>query len=71
MATHGVNDGLTEKKELDIMSLRKMYVNSLLIEKTCRKCEKTFPRNKEYFYPRKEINGFSIVTGKHTFFKDS
>ena len=54
---HGIKDGLTERKGLDTMSLRKMYVNSLLLEKTCRKCKKTFPRNKEYFYPRKEING--------------
>ena len=34
------------------MSLRKIYVNSTLLEKTCTKCNKTFPRNSEYFYER-------------------
>ena len=50
---HGVKDGPTEKKVLDIMSLRKMYVNTANLEKTCRLCEKTFPRNTEYFYAQK------------------
>ena len=53
MDLHGVKDGLTEKKVLDIMSLRKMYVNTANLEKTCRSCEKTFPRNTEYFYAQK------------------
>ena len=32
------------------MSLRKKYINSTLLEKTCTKCNKTFPRTEEYFY---------------------
>ena len=35
------------------MSLRKPYVNSSYLEKTCKKCKKTFPRNTEYFYAKK------------------
>ena len=44
------------------MSLRKAYTNSLLLEKTCKKCNKTFPRNREYFYERgtaSKIGSFS------------
>ena len=62
MATHGVNDGLTEKKELDIMSLRKMYVNTSLLKKTCSKCNKTFPRNSEYFYKRSFVSAIGTVS---------
>ena len=35
------------------MSLRKPYVNTTYLEKTCKICEKTFPRNTEYFYGQK------------------
>jgi len=41
------------------MSLRKKYTNSTLLEKTCKKCNKTFPRTEDYFYRQKHrsING--------------
>jgi hypothetical protein len=35
------------------MSLRKKFVNSTLINKTCTKCKNTYPRTEDYFY-RKE-----------------
>ena len=35
------------------MSLRRKYVNSSLKNKTCSKCKKIFPRNKDYFYTTK------------------
>lgn len=31
-------------------TLRKKFVNSNLINKTCRKCNKIYPRTKEFFY---------------------
>jgi len=34
----------------EIVSLRKKFVNSSLINKTCGKCKKTYPRTKEFFY---------------------
>ena len=34
------------------MTLRRLYVNGALLEKTCKKCKKTFPRNQEYFYAK-------------------
>jgi len=42
------------------MTLRRKYINSTLVEKTCTKCKKTFPRNLKYFYGR------SFVTAKGT-----
>ena len=51
----GIRDGLTDRKELVIInvSLRKLYVNTANLEKTCKICEKTFPRNTEYFYAKR------------------
>lgn len=51
----GIRDGLTDRKELVIInvSLRKLYVNTANLEKTCKMCEKTFPRNTEYFYAKR------------------
>tara|TARA_R100000805_G_C3586069_1_gene88816 strand:+ start:155 stop:799 length:645 start_codon:yes stop_codon:yes gene_type:complete len=51
----GTKDGLTDRKELGIInvSLRKLFVNTSLLEKTCKKCGKSFPRNTEYFYGKK------------------
>jgi len=37
----------------EITSLRKKYVNSSLTNKTCTKCNKTYPRTEEFFYRRK------------------
>ena len=37
----------------EIITLRKKFVNSTLINKTCNKCNKTFPRTKEFFYAKK------------------
>ena len=34
------------------MGLRKKYINSTLVNKTCRKCHKTYPRDEEHFYRR-------------------
>jgi len=45
----------------EITSLRKKYVNSSLINKTCTKCNKTYPRTEEFFYKQKhgtEANNF-------------
>jgi hypothetical protein len=36
-----------------IISLRKKFVNSSLINKTCGRCKKTYPRKKEFFYATK------------------
>jgi hypothetical protein len=52
VVTHGVNDGPTEKRELDIVTLKRKYVNSATLEKKCGKCEKIFPRNSDYFYSK-------------------
>ena len=51
----GTRDGLIERKELGIInvSLRKLFVNTSLLEKTSKKCGKSFPRNTEYFYGKK------------------
>ena len=49
----GTKDGPTEKKELVIMTLRRKYVNSTLLDKKCTRCSKVFPRTSEYFYPKK------------------
>ena len=35
---------------MEIKTLRKKFVNSSLINKTCLKCKKTYPRTKEFFY---------------------
>jgi hypothetical protein len=35
------------------MTLRKKYVNSTLINKTCIDCKKSYPRTEEYFYRKK------------------
>ena len=37
----------------EIVSLRKKFVNSSLTNKTCVKCNKTYPRTPEFFYVRK------------------
>ena len=37
----------------EIISLRKKFINSSLINKTCTKCNKTYPRTSEFFYVRK------------------
>ena len=34
------------------MGLRKKYINSTLVNKTCSKCHKTYPRDEEHFYRR-------------------
>ena len=51
----GIKDGLTDRKELGIInvSLRKLYVNSTMLEKTCKLCGNSYPRNTEYFYGKK------------------
>ena len=59
---HGVSDGPTERRALDTMSLRKMYVNTALLKKTCSKCNKTFPRNSEYFYKRSFVSAIGTVS---------
>ena len=38
------------------MTLRRKFVNSTLVEKTCTKCKKTFPRNSEYFYAKSYVS---------------
>jgi len=35
---------------MTIKTLRKKFVNSSLINKTCGRCKKTYPRTKEFFY---------------------
>lgn len=37
----------------EVASLRRKYVNSSLVNKTCNKCNKTYPRTEEFFYKRK------------------
>ena len=49
------------------MGLRKKYINSTLVNKTCSKCNKTYPRDEEHFYRRQHhskkilINTVQIV----------
>ena len=43
------------------MSLRKLYVNTVNLKKTCRTCEKTFPRNTEYFYGQKHHSCKNVI----------
>jgi len=40
----------------EIKTLRKKFVNSTLINKTCSKCHKEYPRTAEFFYPTKVTN---------------
>ena len=40
----------------ELVTLRKKYLNTTYINKTCYKCGKTYPRTKEYFYPIKHSN---------------
>lgn len=40
----------------ELVTLRKKFVNSTYINKTCTKCGKTYPRTKEYFYTTKHSN---------------
>ena len=35
------------------MSLRKKYINSTLLNKTCVDCKESYPRTREYFYEKK------------------
>ena len=37
---------------MTIKTLRKKFVNSSLINKTCGRCKKTYPRTKDFFYAR-------------------
>ena len=37
----------------EITSLKRKFVNSALINKTCRTCRKEYPRTKEFFYAKK------------------
>tara|TARA_R110000824_G_scaffold366655_1_gene555342 strand:- start:476 stop:1075 length:600 start_codon:yes stop_codon:yes gene_type:complete len=39
----------------EIETLRKKYVNSALINKTCTKCLKEYPRTLKFFYPVKNL----------------
>ena len=34
------------------MTLRKKYINSSLLNKTCTKCKKTYPRDDQHFYTK-------------------
>jgi hypothetical protein len=45
----------------EIISLRKKFVNSTLINKTCSSCNKTYPRTKEFFYQRKHQSSKNSV----------
>lgn len=40
----------------EYMSLRVKYVNSTLVNKICSKCHKTYPRDTEHFYLKKNAN---------------
>jgi hypothetical protein len=40
----------SEQTMTKIISLRRKYVNSTLVNKTCNKCNKTYPRTSEFFY---------------------
>ena len=42
------------------MSLRKKYVNSSLINKTCSKCGNSYPRDEEHFYKNKSSSNKSL-----------
>tara|TARA_R100001369_G_C3236070_1_gene153084 strand:+ start:39 stop:626 length:588 start_codon:yes stop_codon:yes gene_type:complete len=42
----------------EIKTIRKKYVNSSLINKTCSKCRKEYPRTLEFFYPAKRKRNF-------------
>jgi hypothetical protein len=44
------------------MSLRKKYTNSTLLEKTCKKCNQTFPRTEDYFYRQKHSSKSGCFT---------
>ena len=44
------------------MSLRKKYVNSTLINKTCVDCKKSYPRTEEYFYRKKHKSKKGVFT---------
>jgi len=46
----------------EIISLRRKFVNSTLVNKTCRKCNKEYPRTSDFFYERKQEK---INTQKH------
>ena len=46
---------------MEIKSLRKKFVNSTLANKTCDKCNKTFPRTKEFFYAKKHRSTLRIL----------
>lgn len=51
---HGVRDGETGVREQAmeiITTLRRKYENSTNKEKTCKKCEKTYPATTNFFYP--------------------
>ena len=41
----------------EIISLRRKFVNSTLTNKTCKRCNKEYPRTAEFFYLRKERAG--------------
>ena len=44
------------------MSLRKKFVNSTLINKTCTKCKNTYPRTEDYFYRKKHRTSKNVVS---------
>ena len=44
------------------MTLRKKYVNSTLINKTCTDCKKSYPRTDEYFYRKKHKTRIGVFS---------
>lgn len=44
------------------MTLRKKYVNSTLINKTCIDCKKSYPRTDEYFYRKKHKTRIGVFS---------
>lgn len=53
---------MTKIKPIKIKSLRRKYVNSTLINKTCKTCGKTYPRTPEFFYAKKHHSIRSNLT---------
>jgi hypothetical protein len=45
----------------EIISLKRKFVNSTLINKTCKICHKEYPRTQEFFYARKSHSRNDIL----------
>jgi len=49
------------EKEMILKTLRKKFVNSSLINKTCSKCKETYPRDDQHFYSRPHRSNKDVV----------